>query len=135
MASPDGPVDLSKPTPGDGWGSSPNRDDRTLWGWSTDHFWSVSIAVALVVSVVDILLGSRADLIALLIAVPCCALFTARWVRTARAGAVAVVLAILLAIPDGIWGTPAQFALAGSVLMVAVACTWAASVIETMTRN
>jgi hypothetical protein len=95
----------------------------------------VSIAVALGVSVVDILLGSHIILIGLLIAVPCCALFTARWVQTARAGAVAVVLAVLLAIPDGIWGTTAQFALAGAVLMVAIACTWAASVIEAVTSR
>ena len=74
-------------------------------------------------------------LIGLLIAVPCCALFTARWVQTARAGAVAVGLAVPLAIPDGIWGTPAQFAFAVAVLMVAVACTWGASVIETATKT
>lgn|GEM_PF-2809678 len=134
MASPDGPVDLGTPTPDDGWEASLKRDDHTPWGWSSDRLWRVSIAVALVVSVVDILLGSRIILIDLLIGVPCCALFTARWVQTARAGAVAVVLAVLLAIPDGIWGTPAQFALAGAVLMVALACTWAASVIEAVTR-
>ena len=135
MASPDEPVDLGDDSPDEGWEPSLKRDDRTPWGWSSDRLWKVSIAVALVVSVVDILLGSRVDLIGLLICVPCCALFSARWIPTARAGAVAVVLALLLAVPDGIWDTPAQFALAGAVLMVTLACTWAASAIEAMTRS
>jgi len=128
-------MDSGNPTPSDGRKSFVKRDDRTPWGWSSDRLWRASIALALVVSVLDILVGSRVILIGLLIAVPCCALFTARWIPTARAGAVAVVLAVLLAIPDGIWGTPSQFALAGAVLMVAIACTWAASVIEAMTSR
>ena len=65
---------------------------------------------------------------------PCCALFSGRWVSTAQAGVIAVGLALLLALPDGIWGTVAQFALAGAVLMVAIACTWAAGVIASMAR-
>lgn len=40
---------------------------------------------------------------------------------------------MLLAIPDGIWGTAAQFALANAVLMAALACTWVASAVETLT--
>jgi hypothetical protein len=109
--------------------------DSTPWGWSSEHPWRLSILISLLIAATDALLGRRVILIGLLIAVPCCALFTARWVQTARAGGVAVGLALLLAIPDGIWGTTAQFALAGAVLMVAIACTWAASVIETATRN
>jgi hypothetical protein len=109
--------------------------DSTPWGWSSGHPWRLSILISLLIAATDALLGKRIILIGLLIAVPCCALFTARWVQTARAGAVAVVLAVLLAIPDGIWGTAAQFALAGAVLMVALACTWAASVIEATTRS
>lgn len=112
MASPDGPRDSGNSAQDEGSESTPNRHDHTPWGWSSDRLWKASITVAFVVSVVDILLGSHAILIGLLIAVPCCALFTARWVQTARAGAVAVALAVLLAIPDGIWGTTAQIALA-----------------------
>ncbi len=130
MVSPDGPRELGIPTPDDGSESTLKRDDHTLWGWSSDPLWKASMTVAFVVSVADILLGSRIILIGLLIVVPCCALLTARWVQTARAGAVAVALAVLLAIPDGIWGTPAQFAFAGAVLVVAVSCTWVAFVIE-----
>ena len=69
-------------------------------------------------------------LISLLMVGPCCALFSTLRVSTVRAGGIAVGLALLLAIPDGIWGTTAQLALTGAVLMVAIACTWGAGIIE-----
>ena len=47
----------------------------------------------------------------------------------------AVGLALLLALPDGIWGTVAQFAFTCAVLMVAVACTWAAGIMESVTGH
>ncbi len=89
----------------------------------------------LLVTVADALLGSRVILIGLLIVGPCCALFSARRVSTAQAGGIAVGLALLLALPDGIWATTAQFAFTGSVLLVAVACTWAAGIIESIARR
>jgi hypothetical protein len=49
---------------------------------------------------------------------------------TGLAGGIAVSLALLLALPDGIWDTTSQFAFTGAVLMVAIACTWAAGIIE-----
>lgn len=78
---------------------------------------------------------TRVILIGLLMIGPCCALFSARRVSTAQAGVMAVGLALLLAVPDGIWGTVAQFAITGAVLMVAVACTWAAGIMESVTRH
>ena len=38
-------------------------------------------------------------------------------------GGLAAALAVVLAIPDGIWDTPAQITLACAVLMVGLACT------------
>lgn len=49
---------------------------------------------------------------------------------TALVGTTAVGLALLLALPDLIWVTVAQFAFIGAVLLVAVACTWAAGILE-----
>ncbi len=89
----------------------------------------------LLITVADALLGSRIILIGLLMIGPCCALFSARRVSTAQAGVIAVGLAFLLALPDGIWGTVAQFAFAGVVLMVAIACTWAAGIVESVGRH
>jgi hypothetical protein len=98
-------------------------------------FWKLSIAIMLLISAADTLLGSRVILIGLLMVGPCCALFSARRVSTAQAGGIAVALALLLALPDGIWNTTAQYAFAGAVLMVAVACAWAAGIIESVTRR
>lgn len=97
-------------------------------------FWRLSVAIMFVITTVDALLGPRIILIGLLMVGPCCALFSARRVSTAQAGAVAVGLALVLALPDGIWGTVAQFAFTGAVLIVAIACTWAAGIIESASR-
>lgn len=98
-------------------------------------FWRLSVAIMLLITAADALLGSRVILIGLLMIGPCCALFSARRVSTAQAGRIAVGLALLLALPDGIWGTAAQFAFTGAVLMVAIACTWAAGIIESVSKH
>jgi hypothetical protein len=95
-------------------------------------FLRLSVAIMLVITAGDALLGSRIILIALLMVGPCCALFSARRVATAEAGALAVGLAVLLALPDGIWGTMSQFAFTCAVLMVAVASTWGAGIMESV---
>ena len=89
----------------------------------------------LLITAADTIFGPRVILIGLLMIGPCCALFSARRVSTAQAAVMAVGLALLLALPDGIWGTVAQFAFTGAVLMVAVACTWAAGILESVTRH
>ena len=106
-----------------------------VWGWASKYAWRLSVAIMLLITAADALLGPRVILIGLLLVGPCCALFSARRVSTAEAGAIAVGLALLLALPDGIWGTVAQFAFTGAVLMVAVACTWAAGIMESVTRH
>ena len=110
-------------------------EEPTPFGGSSARSWRLSLLVLFVVATVDALTGRHLILIGLLIAVPLCAMFTARWVPTARAGILAVALAVVLAIPDGIWDTPAQFTLACAILMVALACTWGASVLETATKT
>jgi hypothetical protein len=97
-------------------------------------FLRLSIVIMLLITAADSLLGSRVTLITLLMVGPCCALFSAKRVSTAQAGGIAVGLALLLAFPDGIWGTTAQFAITGAVLMVAVACTWAAGILQFAAR-
>jgi hypothetical protein len=97
-------------------------------------FWRLSVAIMLVITTADALLGSRIILIGLLMVGPCCALLSARRDSTAQVGAIAVGLALVLAVPDGIWGTITQLSFTGAVLMVAIACTWAAGFIESVTR-
>ena len=76
-----------------------------VWGWASKYAWRLSVAMMLLITAADALLGPRVILIGLLLVGPCCALFSARRVSTAQAGAIAVGLALLLALPDWIWGT------------------------------
>ena len=106
-----------------------------LWIWASKYAWRLSVAIMLLIPAADAILGPRIILIGLLMIGPCCALISARWVSTAQIGAMAVGLSLLLALPDGIWGTAAQFAFTGAVLLVAIACTWAAGIMESATRR
>ena len=60
---------------------------------------------------------------------PYCALFTAQRTRAAEVRAIAVLSALVLALPAGIWATTAQLTLTAAVLLVAMACTWAAGLV------
>ncbi len=97
-------------------------------------FWRLSVVIMLIIAVADSLLGSRVILIGLLIIGPCCALLGGRRASAGQAGAIAVGLSLVLALPDGIWGTTAQFAFTGAVLMVSISCAWAAGIIESATK-
>jgi hypothetical protein len=78
----------------------------------------------------DARLGHRVILIGLLIIGPCCAVLTGRWSRTALTGTWAVGLAVVLGLPDRIWGTAAHLAFLAAVLIVAVVSTIATAVVE-----
>ena len=62
-------------------------------------------------------------------------LFTTSAPGRPKSGAVAVLLALVLALPDGIWDTTTQLTLTAGVLMVAIVCTWAAGIIGSVTRR
>ena len=66
-----------------------------VWGWASKYAWRLSVAIILLITAADALLGPRVLLIGLLLVGPCCALFSARRVSTAEAGAIAVGLALL----------------------------------------
>lgn len=103
--------------------------------WASKRILGLSIALMLLITATDALLGPRIILIGLLMVGPCCALFSGRRSSTALAGTTAVGLALLLALPDGIWDTVAQFAFTGAILLVAVACTWAAGILDSVIRG
>ena len=81
------------------------------------------------------LLGHRVVLIGLLIIGPCCALLTGRWVPTGLTGLWVIGLAVILGVPDGIWGTTTHLAFLGAVIVVALATTVAAAVIRNVKRQ
>ncbi len=102
----------------------------TGWGWSANRIWALSFVLCIVISVADAITGGRAILMGLLVAGPCCALLTGRWSRTALSGAVAVGLAVVLGVPDGVWGTATHLAFLSAVLVAALVSTLAALCIE-----
>ena len=115
---------------------SVTESDRSLVaGWSARRIWYLAFAISTLVAGIDAGLGHHVILIGLLIAGPCCALLTGRWARTASVGIWAIALAILLGLPDGIWGGWTHIAFLGSVAAVATVATLAAATIERTGRH
>ena len=81
----------------------------------------------------DAVLGHRIILIGLLIAGPCCALLTGRWIPTGVTGLWVIGLAVVLGLPDAIWGTSTHLAFLAAVTAVAMVSTLAAAMIEIRT--
>ena len=74
--------------------------------------------------------GPHLILIGVLIAGPCCALLTARWALTAAASGLAVMLGVLLGVPDEIFATLTQYALLTAVATAGAAATVGAAVLQ-----
>jgi cation:H+ antiporter len=98
--------------------------------WSVGHLLALGLASSSLVAAVDALSGNRVILIGLLIIGPCCVLLSGRWVPTALAAGWAVILAVLLGVPDGIWATGVHLSLLAAVATVALATTAAAVVTD-----
>lgn len=107
----------------------PTRDQSLLAGWSVSQVWWFALILNSIIAATDAVL-SHVVLIALLVAGPFCGLLTGRWARTATAGIWAVVLAVLLGLPDEIWDTGTQLLDVGTVAAVALLSTFAATLIE-----
>jgi len=72
----------------------------------------------------------RVILIGLLIAGPCCVLLTGRWIPAGLTGLWVIGLAVVLGLPDSIWGTSTHLAFLATVIAVAMVSTLAAALIE-----
>jgi len=103
-----------------------------LPGWPVRRLWLLGLASSVAVAAADAALGSRLVLIGLVIVGPCCVLLTGRWVPTGLTGLWAVGLAVILGVPDGIWGTATHLAFRAAVASVALVSTLAAAVISTL---
>ena len=101
-----------------------------LAGWPVSRLWVLGVEISVIVAAIDAALGNHVILIGLLIAGPCCVLLTGRWVPTALTGLWVIGLAVLLGLPDGIWGTVIFFIWLAAVVVVALASAVAAAVIE-----
>ena len=107
----------------------PVRDRSLLPGRSVGQVWWFALLLSLTIAATDAIL-THVVLIALLAAGPFCGLLTGRLVRTATTGIWALTLAVLLGFPDGIWGTRTQLIDLAAVACVALASTFAATLIE-----
>jgi hypothetical protein len=112
-------------TPGGLW-----QRESVLPGWSTGRLWRLSLIVSAGVAACDAATGPHLILIGLLIAGPCCALLTARWALTAAASGFAVVLAVVLGVPDQIFATVTQYAFLAAVAAVGTTATVGAAVLQ-----
>src|SRR5215471_697949 len=115
--------------PGSRWSSAPLGRESLLPGWTVGRLWIVSLALSGLVAGVDAVFGPRVVLIGLLIVGPCGALLTGRWGPTALTGLWATGLAVVLGVPDGIWGTATHLAFLTAVGFVALITTAAAALI------
>ena len=115
--------------PGSRWPSALLGRESLLPGWTVGRLWIVSLALSGLVAGVDAVFGPRVVLIGLLIVGPCGALLTGRWGPTALTGLWATGLAVVLGLPDGIWGTATHLAFLTAVGFVALITTAAAALI------
>lgn len=85
--------------------------------------WQLGLASSSAAAVVDAWTGRRIVLSGFVLIGPYCVALTGRWLRTAVAGAWAICLVMVLAVPDGIWGTRLETSLIGLAAFVAVSST------------
>ncbi len=111
-------------------GASPgfSRGGRRIWALSEPSavlLWQLGMASSSVAAVIDACTGHRVVLSGFVLIAPLCAALTGRWLRTAAAGAWAVLLVVVLGVPDGIWGTRLETSLIVIAVFVAVSSTLA----------
>ena len=104
--------------------------ESVLPGWSIGRLWRLSLILCCAVAACDAASGPHLILIGLLIAGPCCALLTARWALTAVASGFAVLLGVVLGVPDQIFATITQYAFLAAVAAVGMTATAGAAVLQ-----
>ena len=106
------------------------REESLLPGWSIGRLWKLSLILITVIAACDAASGPHLILIGVLIVGPCCALLTARWALTAAASGFALVLGVLLGVPDRIFATLTQYAFLTAVAAAGAAATIGAAVLQ-----
>jgi cation:H+ antiporter len=105
------------------------REDSLLPGWSIGRLWKLSLILSTVIAACDAASGPHLILIGVLIVGPCSALLTARWTLTAAASGFALVLGVLLGVPDQIFATLTQYGFLTAVATAGAAATIGAAVL------
>jgi hypothetical protein len=125
---------LGRPRGGATTGAA-SRPASLLPGWTALQVWAASMIVVTAVAAADAATGHRVVLIGLLMAGPCIALLTGRWRPATVTGVWACGLAVLLGVPDGIWGTGTQVAFVTAIAVVAAVSVIGAAMIQASQRR
>jgi hypothetical protein len=103
--------------------------ESLLGGLSVNQVWWFALALCTVIAATDAIL-SHVVLIMVLTVGPLCGALTGRWMRTASVGVWALMLAVPLGLADSVWDTLTQFVDVGTLTVVALLSTLAATLIE-----
>ena len=104
---------------------------RTGWlGQPYRRFTALCMALTASVAVVDATTGRHIVLIGLLAVGPSSAIVTGRAYQTAAVGLWAILLSVVLAVPDGIWGTRLQLDYTIAVTLTSATSVGIAALIE-----
>jgi hypothetical protein len=110
--------------------ASRGRRESLIPGWTVGQLWRLGLVLCAVIAACDAATGPRVILMGLLVAGPCCALLTGRWVATASMSAVAVGLGVVLGIPDQIFATFIQYAFVSALAVVGLTATTGAVILQ-----
>lgn len=115
--------------------TAPVPSDRSLLaGLPTAWVSWFALLVSSIVAMIDAI-DDHIVLIPLLAAGPLCAMLTGLWKKTAAASVWVTTLALLLCLPDEIWGTSTQLVYIGLVVAVALMSTTTAAAFQRRYRN
>jgi ABC-type proline/glycine betaine transport system permease subunit len=111
-----------------------NRTSRVVRAPGAERAVAVGVALTCAVAVVDALLGSRIVLVGLLVIGPACTAVSIWPGATLAVSVLAVALAVVLGIPDGVWASAQHHVFTGAVLLVGGVSTAAVFLVSRSTR-
>ena len=111
-------------------GLNGERRESLVPGWTARRVWTLSFLLCAAVAACDAASGPHLILIGLLIAGPCCALFTGRWALTAVTSCFALALGVVLGFPDQVFATVTQYASLAAVAAAGLTATLSAAVLQ-----
>jgi hypothetical protein len=104
-------------------------DESLLAKATVNQVWWFASLLCTFIAATDAIL-THVVLVTLLAAGPFCGVLTGRWTKTASLGVLTIALAVVLSVPDGIWGTRTQLVDLCIVAALASLCTIAAALIQ-----
>jgi hypothetical protein len=120
------PVAVSRPAP---TGDRSPLTSAPPPRWTAARVSVLALLLSSAIAAVDAALPG-VSLVVLLTAGPCCAMFSRRMVTTVVAGLWSFLLAVIMCVPDGIWGTATQGVYLAVIALVSVSSVRVAALLE-----